>query len=163
MQLSQTDLKELLQYDPVTGEFFWKKNTSSRNLVGKPAGYTKGYVFIRIQKKLHYAHRLAFLYMTGAFPKENVDHINGIRSDNRWINLRNASAQINKKNCAKYRNNTSGAFGVTWDARKNMWLVRVMVNYKSLHIGYFDTIEEAAQARKEAEMLHGFHSNHGRT
>ena len=162
MALTQQTLKDLLEYEPSTGIFYWKSNTSSRNVIGKPAGYCKGYVFIRIHKKLHYAHRLAFLYMTGNYPADQVDHINGVPSDNRWENLREVSPLENRRNAARSKNNTSGVTGITWDKRKNFWYVRITLNRINKFIGYFEHLEDAKQARKQAEIDYGFHQNHGR-
>ena len=160
--MTQEELKEILEYRPDTGEFFWKVKTSLRVEVGKRAGYQRGgYVFIRIKRKLYYAHRLAFLYMTGSWPTHFVDHDNRIRSDNRWSNLKEVSALQNARNASLSKNNTSGTNGVHWDKAKEAWAAVITVERKTKFLGYFDNIPAAASARKIAEQLHGFHPTHG--
>jgi hypothetical protein len=105
-------------------------------------------------------HRAAFLFMTGSLPSRSfdVDHINGVRHDNRWINLRLASRSQNNMNSAAPKNNTSGHKGVHLDRRmykkgapKNPWFARIKVSGKTLHLGFFKTFEEAVEVRKQAE------------
>ena len=161
--MNQSELKEILEYRPDSGEFFWKIQPTSWIPAGTKAGYhSNGYVQIRVRKKLYYAHRLAVLYMTGNEPVEQVDHINGIRSDNRWCNLREASTTDNQRNAAKSKNNSSGVVGVCWDKRKQKWMARIYVEGKPRFIGYFSNISDAAASRKESEKSLGYHQNHGR-
>lgn len=88
-KLTQKRLKKLLYYNPDTGIFTWKIN-SRRSLKDAPAGnlHPSGYIRIGIDSKEYRAHRLAFLYMEGYIPENDVDHINRVRDDNRWKNLR---------------------------------------------------------------------------
>jgi HNH endonuclease len=107
--MDQQQLRAYLAYDPQTGVFTWKKKAASKTKIGSQAGYSgKLYTQIRLEGKLHYAHRLAFLYMTGTFPVKDVDHINGVPTDNRWSNLRAVSSKENTQNAAISSNNTSG-------------------------------------------------------
>lgn len=161
--MNQEKLKELLHYDPVTGDFTWRVKPAKQIPIGAKAGYTAkdGYVFIRITGTLHYAHRLAFLYMTGAFPNSLVDHNNRVRNDNRWNNLVDSTHTQNMRNCTRSKNNSSGVNGVLWDRKKNKWMAQITVNYKKKFLGYFDDIPTAAAARLAANTLHGFHTNHG--
>ena len=163
--MTQEELHKLLEYKPITGEFFWKIKPAKQIPIGALAGYTakNGYTFIRISGVLYYAHRLAVLYMTGAFPKHLVDHDNRVRSDNRWINLIPATYQDNQRNAGMSLNNTSGVTGVGWDKKKQRWYARITVNAKGRFLGYFDNIPDAAAARKAAERALGFHPNHGVT
>ena len=163
--MTQDELKQVLDYNPDSGEFFWKQQMASWIPAGTPAGNLNkklGYVQIRFRKKLYYAHRLAVLFMTGELPSDQVDHINGIRSDNRWDNLRKVTNTDNQRNAAQSKNNVSGVVGVCWDKRKQKWLARIYVESKPKFIGYFADIPTAALARKEAEKLLGYHQNHGR-
>lgn len=163
--MTQEELKEFLDYCPLTGHFKWKVRAVAQRPIGSIAGNinTKiGYVQIRLQGVLYYAHRLAFLYMTGAFPEKEVDHINGNRTDNRWTNLRQATSLEQSRNCALSKNNTSGIKGVCWDKRKQKWYARITINRRDHFVGYFDDLNEAAKARKQAEQSFGFHPNHGR-
>lgn len=162
--MNQSELKQILEYNPDSGEFFWKIQPATWIPIGTKAGYSRGsYVQIRINKKLYYAHRLAVLYMTGNDPDDHIDHINGIRSDNRWCNLREATATENQRNTAISKNNSSGVVGVCWDKRKQKWLARIYANSKPQFIGYFTQLSDAASARKVAEHSLGYHQNHGRT
>ena len=131
--MDQATLKRVFLYDPETGEFRWKTDQPPRGKAGQFAGHmTHGYVKISYQGKRYYAHRLAFLYMTGDIPKE-IDHINQCQSDNRWENLR---ASNRRQNLA----NVKGRSGVRYKYGK--WYARYG---RAGHIGVFDT-EEAARA-----------------
>lgn len=159
--VTQSRLKELLQYNPYTGDFVWKVRPSNRVRVGDVAGsINHGYVIIRIDNVNYYAHRLAFLFMLGQIP-EQIDHINHVRNDNRWCNLREATRIINLKNQSMSKNNTSGITGVCWNTENNKWGARINVNCKSVWLGYFHDINEAKAARSKAERHYGFHPNHG--
>ena len=109
-------LKEVLEYNHDTGVFNWIKRNGPRAKVGDVAGCkSDGYIVIKINRKRHPAHRLAYLYMTGNFPENLIDHINHIRDDNRWANLRDATNSQNGSNRVKGKNNTSGYKGVRWN------------------------------------------------
>jgi len=154
--LTQSRLKELLRYDPTTGLF--------SRFSGKVAGAIRpdGYVRIMVARELFYAHRLAFLYMTGSFPTEQADHINGNRTDNRWINLRAVNNLENHKNQRIPISNTSGVIGVHRAKKKNQWQAQIRHKGRRIHLGLFATIEEAAAAREKASKQYGFHDNHGK-
>ena len=145
MGLTAEELKRMLSYDPETGVFSWVSGYR-KELSGSIAGCDNGngYIRIRIAGQLHYAPRLAFLFMEGSFPKNEVDHINCIRSDNRWVNLRHATRT---QNCGNVRvRAASGLKGVSntdWG-----WKAQIRINGKNKHIGYFDSKEMAAQAYK---------------
>lgn len=114
------------------------------------------YVRLCILGKCFYAHIIAWLYVTGEFPKDEIDHINGIRSDNRFENLREASHSENGKNRGLSKNNTSGYKGVSFHRRSGKWKVKVGFNGKGYCPGVYTTKEEAAQVyEKTAKELHG--------
>jgi hypothetical protein len=160
--LTQTLLKEKLNYDPITGIFTWKQGKYKNKPAGTIAGKLpdQGYVRINIDKKEYKAHRLAWLYMYGVFPPKHLDHINRNREDNSIANLRIADDSINSKNKTIYKNNSTGFHGVT--AHGSRWRARINVKGKKIHLGIFDTAEEAAACRKQAEQKYGFHKNHGK-
>ncbi|EKD22490.1 MAG: pathogenesis-related transcriptional factor and ERF protein [uncultured bacterium] len=163
--LSQESLKEVLEYVPATGLFTWKKSTARRTQVGSCAGYIKkqtGYLLICVLGERHYAHRLAFLYMTGTLPGADVDHINGLRHDNSWCNLREVARAENLRNRKLPSTNTSGVIGVCWSALRKRWVATISVNNKNTVVGAFTEFTDAVVARKLAEQQHGYHSNHGR-
>lgn len=149
-------LKSLLGYDPITGQFSW--NGPMRGVKpGKPVGHraTHGYVTIRLDRRPYYAHRLAWLYMTGEWPPEQIDHINGVGTDNRFANLRLASRAENNVNRPRRRDNSSGFKGV-FRARSGRFTAQIRVDGWPVHIGTFDTAEEAFAARnREAERIYG--------
>lgn len=156
MELTQERLKELLSYNPETGEFVWKVKRNNRIPIGSIAGAPNndGYVQIRIDRKLHSAHRLAFLYMTGEWPaKEHVDHIDRNPTNNKWSNLREATRSENFFNKLRQSNNRSGHKGVHWDKKKNKWWARITHEYTVFHLGFFDDLAEAAAAFEGAARL----------
>lgn len=144
--LSQQYLKSQINYDPTTGIFLWLERKQGRYM-GKPVGCLSiGYLSIRIAGKLYRAHRLAWLFMTGSFPKDQIDHINNIRNDNRWINLRQCNQSQNCANTGKRKNNTSGFKGVYWSRNAKKWHASVRFKRKNFHLGYFNDKIDAAKA-----------------
>ena len=97
--------------------------------------------------------------MTGGFPIE-VDHINRIRTDNRWSNLRAVTSEMNQRNKPKNKNNTSGTVGVYWHKGRSKWVARIGKN--SIYLGIFSNLQDAIEARKQAEIDHGYHPTHGK-
>lgn len=160
-------IPSLLSYDAYTGVITRKVRTSSRTHVGQVAGrvFTKkngnAYRIICVASKEYYAHRLAFVLMTGQWPVGEVDHINGNGVDNRWCNLRDVPHAANMKNLRKQATNTSGHTGVSWHKNSNRWRARIVIDGKYRTLGYFRTIEEAVVVRKQAEIEYGYHPNHG--
>lgn len=148
---TQAYLREVMNYDPETGEFTWTKKRRSIR-VGDPCGRVNiwGYREIGVCSKLYPAHRLAFLYMTGRWPEPYVDHINRVRSDNRWCNLREATASENSANGSLRGNNTSGLMGVVWDKARSKWRAQIRINGRKTNLGRFHSAEEAAAAHDRA-------------
>jgi len=157
----QERLKELYDYNPLTGVFIRIFDRGGRKK-GSVAGSIndEGYTVIYADGKPYKAHRLAWLYMTGDHPCE-IDHINHIRDDNKFLNLRNSDPQLNSKNQTMYLNNKSGITGVTWRKDMTKWLSVINVNKKQIYLGVRSAIFEAACLRKSAENRYGFHENHG--
>jgi hypothetical protein len=149
-------VKELLDYNPLTGIFKWKISLSNRVAVGSEAGTVNndGYVSISIRGMRYYAHRLAWLYMTGQWPEYEIDHEDTNKANNIWKNLRPATPPQNSYNRPLQSNNTSGYKGVCrW---KDKWVAYI----KGEHIGVFDTPEEGAQAyNKAADRLAGLYAS----
>jgi hypothetical protein len=161
--ISQKTLKQQLHYCPQTGLFTWLVANSNRLKVGDVAGHkdARGYVQIGVHGKGYRAHRLAFLYMEGEFPPEHVDHINHIRDDNRWANLRHATNKENNRNSPMNKKNTSGFVGVSFHKAIKKWAANITLGGKQKHLGYFDDKKEAINVRKAANIRYGFHKNHG--
>lgn len=157
--LTQELLKKYLSYNPETGLFIRLITTSRKANAGLVAGRVdkQGYVRISVMGKHQKAHRLAFLYMTGAFPSMDVDHINGNRSDNRWINLRDVPASINVQNIfMPQTNGTSGYRGVSFHKKSGKYRATIRANGKTKQIGTFLTAEEAGNAYLMAKSV--FHA-----
>jgi len=161
---TQAEIKALLNYDPDTGVFTRIASTSSKAMAGSIAGTfnkTLMYRFIMIDYKLYREHRLAWLYMTGEWPDGEIDHINHIRNDNRWDNLRCVTAKENRKNQSIRSDNTSGVTGVYWHKRRGKWRSIITVDGNQIHLGWYKDKSDAVAARKLSEVEHGFHPNHG--
>ena len=153
-----------LSYDPETGHFTWIRSPSNRVKVGQVAGSLckyRGYRSIRVLGKLYLAHRLAFISMGKSVP-EYVDHVNGIKDDNRWVNLRGATFSQNQQNKVKQRNNTSGYKGVSWNNSRKKWQAHITVDRKTIYLGLYINPKEAHEAYKKAADNHfGDYKNYG--
>jgi len=161
--ISVDTLKSRLKYDEDTGIFTFIKSAGSRKK-GDIAGSINqnGYVNIKINKKFYKAHRLAWLYVYGEMPDGDVDHLNHIRTDNRISNLRVVDSKTNMRNQKLNSENKSGEAGVYWHKAQKLWHSYITVNYKRIHLGAFVEFHRAVDARKSAEVLYGFHENHGK-
>jgi len=163
-QLTQKRLKEVLDYDPLTGNLTWKVSTAHRIKVGDIAGCTTSnhaYIAIRIDNVLHLAHRLIYLFMTGVMP-DQVDHADHNRQNNIWTNLEVSSDKQNRKNMSLRSDNKSGHVGVWWEARRNKWQAYIRVNGIRKFLGYFTNKADAIAAREAANIKYQYHVNHGK-
>lgn len=153
--LTQTTVKERLLYNPDTGVFTNIKPIGGVKL-HSTAGYLRkdGYCGIKILGKEYLVHRIAYLYMTGNFPTEQIDHINRIPSDNRWCNLRAVTQNENQINRPIQRNNSSGYKGVSYHKRDKIYQVSVGNNKKQLYLGSYESLEEAVKVRDDYCRLH---------
>lgn len=146
-------LKELVSYEAESGLFRWKVKTSNRVNIGSVAGYKdpKGYIFIRLDGVLHRAHRLAWLYIHGEWPKDEIDHINGDPSDNKASNLREITGALNKQNQRKARkdNARTGVLGVYPNGKG--YMASIQVNGRTHYLGTHKTVEKAYAAYVEAK------------
>jgi hypothetical protein len=159
---SPEELRELLDYNPETGVFIRKVQTSNRIKVGEEAGnkHHTGYRMIRFKGGRYLAHRLAWYYVYGVEPKEYLDHINGTRDDNRISNLREATWAENQRNRGKQISNTSAYKGVSFHKRDKKFCARCCADGKRHHLGYYDTAEAAHEAYKTfATKHHGDFAN----
>ncbi|WP_296222691.1 HNH endonuclease [uncultured Sphingomonas sp.] len=175
-RISADDVRELLDYDEKTGKLFWRerdfswfsddgvaKRWNSKNAGKEALGSlnSKGYLNGAILSVSYKAHRIVWLHQTGQWPDE-IDHVNGIKTDNRMENLRDVDRAGNLKNMPRQSNNTSGATGVKWSEYMGKWRAVINVNRARVHLGYFSDFSDAVGARKAAEREIGFHPNHGR-
>lgn len=149
-ELTAERARELLHYDRETGIFTWALSRGSIS-AGSRAGNAdaSGYIRIRIDRVLHHAHRIAWLIVHGAFPAVEIDHRNGIRSDNRIVNLREATRTQQLWNKAIQSNNRSGFKGVTFYQRDSVWVATIAYGGRSHHLGRFPTAEIAHAAYAE--------------
>jgi len=182
MNITQHTVKELIRYDPETGNAYWNirdakwfscpnpKRSAEHAMKIWNSGWagkeisTKnnyGYIIVGILGKLYLLHRIIFLHQHGFLP-EQVDHINHNRTDNSVCNLRPVSNATNAKNRRKTKQNSSGVIGVYWCKDTQKWKASITVNYKTMHLGRFSMKSDAVNARKAANIKYGFHANHGR-
>lgn len=158
-ELTVDRLREMLSYDPETGVFRWKVSPRNRTLPGDIAGYINdgGYVLCIVDQQRVRLHRAAWAITNGEWPAGQIDHINGIRNDNRMCNLRIASASQNMQNTSLRSDNSTGVKGVHFRADTGKYQSRINVDGKTLYLGCFDAIEDAKNARIEAEVkLHPY-------
>lgn len=171
---TQAYLNECFEYDELTGSLTWKKrplrhfrnahgmNTFNSQYSSKAAGSPnkRGYVIVCIDGKRFLAHRVIWKLMTGEEPVALIDHRDTDASNNRWLNLRQATVQQNGFNRGCPANSRTGRKGVSWDARRKKFFACISVNGKTKGIGRFDTESEAQEAyRRAAESLHGDFAN----
>lgn len=148
-------VSDRLSYDPILGVLRWRVSRG-RVVAGQIAGTVRsdrGYCQIRIDGRIFYAHRLAWVIATGAdIPNgKEVDHKDGNPSNNRWSNLRLATPQQNKRNMRSSQRNTSGTAGVTFRRNRGKWQAQISVGNECRYLGSFNTREEAISARAQAE------------
>lgn len=145
--ITQLRLTELLSYDGDTGLFFWKKGRGKAG-AGAKAGVinARGYVQIGIDKKVHLAHRLAWIYYYGSKPSMHIDHINRIKTDNRISNLRDVSPSQNSQNTVASCRSRSGIKGVSWDKKRKKWSASIVYLGKSYALGRFHNMQDAVNA-----------------
>ena len=159
-KLTAERVRELLRYDPCTGIFHWRKSLSNRTPVGSVAGAlsvtSKGmrYIRIKLDGEKHGAHRLAWLYITGAWPRAFVDHIDGDGTNNAFGNLREASPSQNAFNTRPRDSSTSGVAGVTYDQSRGQWRAEITAHGNVKVLGMFDDMALAINARRAAEPKH---------
>lgn len=154
--LTAEQLRSLLRYSPRTGLFIWLVASGPRSKIGAIAGYwgkNGGYVHISVAGHLYKAHRLAWLYMTGTWPPDEVDHRNLLKWDNRWRNLRAATRVLNMGNLGSRKNNKSGIKGVCWSKQRLRWVAQIgKAGGGRVNLGHFGTKEEAASAYASAAL-----------
>lgn len=168
--LTQKYLKSILDYNSVTGVFTWRqrpidhfKNSHRQNIwnskhSGTVAGSMTplGYWRITINNKSYRAHRIAWLYTYGRWPKDQIDHIDGNKLNNRIDNLRKANNSENNRNVGLKKTNKSGHKGVSWNNRDKKWQAYIGVNGRNKSLGSYDSAQEASEAYTQAaKIYHG--------
>ncbi|MFA4974657.1 MAG: HNH endonuclease [bacterium] len=166
-------IRRILDYNPETGEFRWKPRavemfengaqTAAQSCAiwnaryaGKVAGCmnNNGYLVVRISRRCYFAHRIAWLIVTGEWPNGDVDHKNLDKSDNRWNNLREATRSQNLANKRTPSSNTSGYKGVHWNRQIGKWQAQIRVKGKGIYLGVFNTIDAASSAYENAALMY---------
>ena len=153
-ELTEYLVKSLIDYNPDTGVFTWLKpatRVSAGDVVGSLDAW--GYLVTKIRGNVVKLHRLAWFYMTGEWPRE-IDHINRVKTDNRFSNLRAASEDVQKQNRDVQRNSATGVKGVGYRKSSGKFVARVRSQNKNLFYAEFKTLEEAKAARALAELMH---------
>ena len=156
--------RQVFRYDPGTGWLIRTVRMGARGMIGMRAGSIDkpcGYRQVCLDYKMYREHRLIWAIETGTWPVE-IDHINGVRDENIWANLREVNHKENHRNRKRSVRNASGVTGVSWHKRTGKWQAFIRPDGKALHLGLFADFEEAVAVRKAAEIEYGFHANHGR-
>lgn len=154
--LTQSRLRELLDYNPETGVFTRKLCTANRHKQGEAVGYSgaRGYRQAMAEGKKHMLHRLAWLWVHGTWPEFDIDHKNRNRADNRIDNLRPATRSENNHNIGTSRANWSGFTGVAWDKSKRLWVANISANGKQYFLGRFKDPALASAAYQAAKLIY---------
>lgn len=170
-------IRKVVQYEPESGIFKWTKRDASlfkggksqadswnNRFAGKSAFSTKrdGYLCASIFNVSYSAHRVAWAISHGYWPIQEIDHINGDRSDNRLANLRLADRSEQRRNCSVSKRNKSGIIGVCYVAAEKKWKAYISSEGKQINLGLYADFESAVESRKFHERKLGYHKNHGR-
>ena len=167
LELRYEEVARLFTYDRETGVLYWKnknRNSIRRNYVaGSIKGNNNGYRRVRIKGQNYQEHRVIMMLCFGHIPENaEIDHINHVRNDNRLCNLRFVTGSENSRNKSVSSRNTTGVTGVYFYKRLQKYIARIRVNREVIHLGTFETLEEAAAARAEANVKYKFNNNHGK-
>lgn len=158
------DLKELFYIDE-DWQLLWKVKKAARVKIGDIAGGKDkyGYQIVSVNYRLFKCHRIIWALFYGEWPSGSIDHINGVKDDNRIENLRVVTHQENLRNQKKRKTNKTGVHGISRQRALSKWQVFITVDYKNIYLGVYEDFFEAVCARKSAELQYGFHVNHGRS
>ena len=168
-RLTVQELRSRVAYNSESGEFTWLHCDTCRaswnsRFSGKKAlcaPHSNGYLFGAIADRKMFAHRVAWAMHYGCWPDGEIDHVNHDKTDNRIANLRVVQRTQNAMNLSKSKRNSSGVTGVFKHTQTMRWQAQIRINRKSIHLGSFESFDDAIAARRKAEKQHGFHENHG--
>lgn len=155
-------LKKLFDYSPATGKLTRRFSFKVAAKGSEGVLWNNGYRMVSLNDRPIGVHRLIWRMVHGVWP-ENIDHINGVRDDNRIENLRNVSTHENARNVCQTRDTATGVMGVYLNKVGKPYRVRIAHEGKNLNLGCFDTLEEAKAVRDAAQALYGYHPNHGKS
>ena len=166
LELRYEEVARLFTYDRETGVLYWRnknRNSIRRNYVaGSSKGTRDGYRRVRVNGKICQEHRVIMMLCFGHIPENaEIDHINHVRDDNRLVNLRFVTRSENRKNQSVSSKSTTGVTGVYFSKAKKKYIAQIKVNREVIYLGIFETLEEAAEARRQADRKYKFNNNHG--
>jgi hypothetical protein len=157
MGKARTDLtaefvRDVFNYNSITGKLTWKIRLSNKCMIGSEVGHIDkdGYRVVGIQRRRYYVQRIIWLWVTGEWPEREIDHEDMNRANNIWTNLRVATTSQNQYNCLAHKHNTSGFKGVSYNKNAGRYEARIRLVGRLIHLGLFDTAEDAAVAYVEA-------------
>ncbi len=156
--MNYNHVRSFFDYNETTGHLLWKTRMSNRVNYGDVAGFINpdGYVEIRVDNKLYYAHRLVWLWYYGYDSEYDIDHIDRNKHNNKISNLRETTQQCNTINTGNFSHNTSGVKGVSWDNKKGIWFAQMKVNQKTRGLGLYNEFDDAVCARLAGEQCLGW-------
>ena len=164
--LEYREALKLFRYDYETGVLYWRWRVNGsipKTLEAGTQNKSSGYLSVRVHGRLYQVHRVVMLMCYGFYGEGlEVDHINHVKNDNRLVNLRFVTHGGNMRNQSVSSKNTSGVTGVYFSKAKKQYVAQICVDWKVIHLGYFETLEEAAAARAEANVKYKFNNNHGK-
>ena len=154
-------VRAAFEYEEETGLFRWRERPDvhpcvNRRRAGRVAGTPngKGYTMIRVDGRAFKAHRLAWLYVYGSWPVKQIDHINGVKNDNRIANLREADNSVNQQNrCKPTKGSNSKYLGVCWSRASQKWMAVIRTNGRQKYLGVYECEEDARDAYLEAKAM----------
>lgn len=167
LELRYEEVARLFTYDRETGVLYWRiknSNHTRRNYVaGSIKGNNNGYRRVRIKGQSYKEHRIIMMLCFGHIPENaEIDHINHVRNDNRLVNLRFVTRRENQRNQSLSSKSTTGVTGVYFSKARKKYVAKIRVNHEAVYLGIFETLEEAAAARAEANLKYKFNNNHGK-
>lgn len=167
LELRYEEVARLFTYDRETGVLYWRNRnrttTRHKYVAGTIKGNNNGYRHVGIKGKIYQEHRIIMMLCFGHIPENaEIDHINHVRDDNRLANLRFVTRRENQRNKSVSSKSTTGVTGVYFYKRLQKYIARIRVNREFIHLGVFDTLEGAAEARRQADRKYKFNNNHGK-
>lgn len=155
-RLTPQEVSDLFFYDETAGVLRWRNDGPNGRKSGDPAGVkttNQGYLYTHVNRRLFLVHRLIWVVRTGRWPESQIDHVNGVTTDNRFENLRQATPRENMQNKRKYKNSSSRFVGVYYDRRDRRWRASIRVDRKTYHLGSFAYEESARDAYVKAKAF----------
>ena len=164
--LEYREALKLFRYDYETGVLYWRWRVNNRvpkTLEAGAQNKSNGYLYVKVHGRRYLVHRVVMLMCYGFCGEGlDVDHINHVRNDNRLVNLRFVTRRENQRNQSLGSKNTSGVTGVCFLKARKKYMAQIRVDGENIFLGRFETLEEAAAARAEANLKFNFHNNHGK-